>query len=320
MSLTDHLHRKNDPIRAFLDERLVDFGPAKEKWYAAESGRPLAAEAESWSLVGLAIDHRIRMMLAPMRIAVPPEERQSVYGTTFPSVLSELEAILQRHNGRLGELPAEEETHLLQICYLLAMYDAYNRGSFASQRNSPLYTLKSGAKWRAHLNRVSERDIAVLQSLVEPAVELFPLVSSPKVFIGPVFADSHLVDGADGDLIISGNLIEIKCEAPGFQAKAVRQVLAYSLLDATNEYELKKCSIYLARFGGFASWDLDEIIREISLGRYGYESLRQEFHESLPAIRAAQEEVQVRKRESLADSDRAFAELLLANSKRRARR
>jgi hypothetical protein len=154
MSLTDHLHRKSDPIRVFLDERLVDFSPAKEKWCEAESGRLLATEADSWSLVGLAIDHRIRMMLAPMSIPVPPEERQSIYGTNLPSVLSELEAILQRHDGRLGELPPDEETHLLQICYVLAMYDAFNRGSFASKRNSPLYTLKSGAKWRAHLNTV----------------------------------------------------------------------------------------------------------------------------------------------------------------------
>jgi hypothetical protein len=243
------------------------------------------------------------MMLAPMSIPVPPEERQSIYGTNLPSVLSELEAILQRHDGRLGELPPDEETHLLQICYVLAMYDAFNRGSFASKRNSPLYTLKSGAKWRAHLNRVSERDIAVLQALVEPAAELFPLVSSPKVFIGPVFADSHLVDGADGDLIINGNLIEIKCEAPGFRAGAVRQAIAYSLLDTTNEYELKKCSIYLARFGGFASWDLNEIIREVSHGRCGYESLRQEFHAWL----VSKEMERQAKLDVRAESQRRFA-------------
>jgi hypothetical protein len=84
MSLTDHLHRKIDPIRAFLDERLVDFGPAKEKWKAAQLGGPLATEADSWSLVGSAIHHRIRMMLTPIGIPVPPEERQHVYGTTLP--------------------------------------------------------------------------------------------------------------------------------------------------------------------------------------------------------------------------------------------
>ena len=207
MSLTNHLHLKSDPIRAFLDERLVDFGPAKEKWYAAQSGGVLATEAESWVLVGLAIDHRIRMMLTPLRVSVPPEERRQEYGTTFPSVLSELEAILSHHDGPLGQLPPDEETHLLQVCYILAMYDSFNRGSFASQRNSPLYKLKPGAKWRAHLNRVSEWDVGVLRTLVEPALDLFTIAVGQRVSLGPVFADSHLVDGADGDLIVNGTLI-----------------------------------------------------------------------------------------------------------------
>jgi len=280
MSLTDHLHRKSDSIRAFLDERLVDFSPAREKWDAAQSGGPLvdADASSSWNLIGGAIDLRIRMMITPTSISVPPEERQIAYGTTFPSVLSELEAIQNRHGGYLGQLPPDEETHLLQVCYLLAMYDAFRRSSFASQRDSPLYTLKPGAKWRAHLNRVSENDVAILQTLVEPALELFTLAVGQRVSLGPVFADSHLVDGADGDLIVNGTLIEIKCEAPGFQSKAVRQVIAYALLDSTGEYELKKCSIYLARFGALFGWDLDQIIREVSQGRYGYELLRDEFH------------------------------------------
>jgi hypothetical protein len=150
---------------------------------------------------------------------------------------------------------------------------------------------------------VPEWDIGILQTLVEPAIEFFAPFVNQRIVAGPVFSDSHLVDGADGDLIINRNLIEIKCEAPGFRAKAVRQVIAYALLDAKGEYDLQRCSIYLARFGEFASWDLDELIGEISQGCYGYKNLRQEFH----AFLVGQEEEQLRKREALAESQRRFA-------------
>jgi len=311
MSLTDHLHLSSDSIRVFLDERLVDFSPAKEKWHAAESGGVLAdADASSsWSLVGWAIDYRIRMMLAPVRVQDSSAWRLYTYindtfGTTLPSVASELEAIQERHGGTLGKLPAEEETHLLQICYVMAMYESLASCFGVRHPDSPLRTLRKGAKWQAHSNRVSEPDVDILRTLVEPALELFSLAVGQRVSIGPVFSDSNLVDGADGDLIVNGSLIEIKCEAPGFQSKAVRQAIAYCLLDVTGEYKLKRCSIYLARFGAMASWDLDQIIREISQGRYGYDLLRDEFHTWL----VAQEEARQRNREALAESKRRFPE------------
>jgi hypothetical protein len=210
MSLTDHLHKKSNPIRAFLDERLVDLSPAKEKWKAAQLGKPLVEYADDWHLVGMAIDQRIRMMLAPVRFVAPTDRPHDILITTIVSVLSELENIQSRHGGALGELPAEDERHLLQVCYVLAMYSAYARSSYSSQMNSPLHSLKRGAGWKAHVNRIPENDIYALQKLVEPAVALFPLVADRRVVIGPIFDDSNLVDGADGDLIIDGNLIEIK--------------------------------------------------------------------------------------------------------------
>ena len=304
MSLTDHLHKKSNPVRAFLDERLVDFSPAKGKWKAAELGDPLVGFAEDWHLVGMAIDQRIRMMLAPVRFAAPTDRPHDVLSTTIVSVLSELEDIQSRHEGARGKLPAADEKRLLQVCYVLAMYNAYTRSSRSSRSNSPLSSLKSGAGWKAHLNRISENDIFALEKLVEPAVALFPHFSEERLSIGPIFEDSHLVDGADGDLIINGNLIEIKCETTGFSGRAVLQLIAYALLDSPGEYELQKCSVYLARYGSMASWNLDELINSVSQGRYGYESLREEFHSWL----ITQDEFRRAKREALEVSWRRFAD------------
>jgi hypothetical protein len=304
VSLTDHLHKKSNPVRAFLDERLVDFSPAKENWKAAQAGNPLVDYADDWHLVGMAIDQRIRMMLAPVRFIAPTDRPHDVLTTTIESVLLELSEIQSRHEGALGELPAEDERRLLQVCYVLAMYNAYTRSSYSSQRNSPLHSLKSGAGWKAHLNRIPENDIHALQKLVEPAVAIFPLVANRRVVIGPIFEDSNLVDGADGDLIINGNLIEIKCEKPGFSGGAVRQLIAYALLDSSGKYELERCSVYLARHGSLASWNLDDLVTEISQGRYSYKTLRQEFHEWLVAKDALRRE----KREALEESWRRFAD------------
>lgn len=303
MSLTDHLHRKSDPIRAFLDERLVDFVPAREQWHAAQLFGPLVETASSWHIVGMAIDIRIRMMLETPNFVAPPERQYDVLSTCIKSVLSQLEEIQSRHSGPLCELPPDDEKRLLQVCYVLAMYSAYSNNPIAGYMNSPLRTLRGGAGWKAHLNRVPDEDIEALKILVKPAVELFPLFADKGVITGPVFEDSHLVNGADGDLIINGTLIDIKCEAPGFSGGSVRQVIAYALLDSSGKYELERCSIYLARFGSLASWNLDEIIREISHGRYGYLDLRQEFHEWL----VDRDELRRRKSEELAESKRLFA-------------
>ncbi len=305
VSLTDHLHKKSDPIRAFLDERLVDFTPAKEKWKVAQVGKPLADYAVDWHIVGMAIDQRIRMMLVPVRFVAQPERPHDPLSSAISSVLSELENIQGRHDGVLGDLPPEDEKRLLQVCYVLAMYDAYVRGSSSSRRNSPLCTLKSGAGWRAHMNRVPSSDIEVLQKLVEPAVALFPhFAGLGGVVVGPIFEDSLLVDGADGDLIINGNLIEIKCETPGFSGRTVLQLIAYSLLDSSSKYELEKCSVYLARYGSLAAWNLDDLVTEVSQGRYSYKTLRDEFHSWL----VGQEELRQTKREALEESLRRFAE------------
>jgi hypothetical protein len=158
------------------------------------------------------------MMLAPVRIQDSIAWHR--YSSTLRLVASELEVVQQRHGGPLGELPPDEETHLLQICYVMAMYESAARGSFEAERNSPLRSLKDGAGWRAHLNRVSDWDVGILQVLVVPAIELFAPLVDQRIIVGPEFSDSHLVDGADGDLIVNGNVIEIKCEAPGFRATA----------------------------------------------------------------------------------------------------
>lgn len=305
VSLTDHLHKKSNPVRAFLDERLVDFGPAKEKWKAAERGDPLVEYADDWHLVGMAVDQRIRLMLAPVRFVAPTDQPHDVLATTIVSVLSELSDIQSRHSGALGRLPAEDEKRLLQVCYVLSMYNAYARSSFSSQRNSPLRSLKSGAGWKAHLNRVPESDICALQKLVEPAVELFShFAETGGVAIGPIFEDSLLVDGADGDLIINRNLVEIKCETSGFSGRAVLQLIAYALLDSSGKFELERCSVYLARYGSLAAWDLDELVNAVSKGRYSYKTLRREFHEFL----VAQDALRRAKREALEESRRRFAD------------
>jgi hypothetical protein len=304
VSLTDHLHKKSDPIRAFLDERLVDFTPAKSNWKAAQAGKPLADHAVDWHVVGMAIDQRIRMMLAPVRFEVPPNRPHDVLTSAIPSVLSVLEDVQSRHDGALGEIPADDEKRLLQVCYVLSMYTAYARSSYSSQRNSPLSTLQRGAGWRAHMNRVPDGDIEVLQKLVEPALALFPHFAGKRgVVVGPIFEDSLLVDGADGDLVINGNLIEIKCETPGFSGRTVLQLIAYSLLDSSGRYEFEKCSVYLARYGSLAAWNLDDLITEVSQGHYSYKSLRDEFHSWL----VSRDELRRAKREALEESQRRFA-------------
>ncbi|MHB2029482.1 MAG: hypothetical protein ACYCPT_11780 [Acidimicrobiales bacterium] len=93
MSLTDQLHRKSDPTRAFLDVRQDGVGTAKEKWHVAQSSMPLAKQINDWTWDIMAIDQRIRLTLAHARFSAPNNRLYDVLATAFLVVLREFEDI-----------------------------------------------------------------------------------------------------------------------------------------------------------------------------------------------------------------------------------
>jgi hypothetical protein len=230
MSLTDHLGPE-DPIRKFLDALLPNYDKLKEQWRELGPIKFLPEYEVSWSLVGMALDYRIRLFFdaydATTIVAAGGWWPDQKLRGTFEMLAKDLRTLCGTHSpvGRI--LPSPHEESLLRYCYVLALYETNARTSL---RDSPLRTLKKGAGSRAQLNRVPEDDLADLKVLTDAAYEAFrPLLGSPY-HLNPTFADSSLVDGADADLIVGNNLIEIKAERDRFQSKRIRQVVIYALL------------------------------------------------------------------------------------------
>jgi hypothetical protein len=62
------------------------------------------------------------------------------------------------------------------------------------------------------------------------------------------------------------------------------------LLDSSDEYELTECSIYLARWGKLLTWNLDELIGQMSEGRFDYREFRTVHHDWLLTLKSRREE------------------------------
>jgi hypothetical protein len=89
------------------------------------------------------------------------------------------------------------------------------------------------------------------------------------VHIGPVFAGSGDVGGADADWIAAGLLVDVKATATPEKVSRedVHQLVCYALLDYDDRYGIERVGWYFARAGWLVSWDLDEFLGLLGASR-----------------------------------------------------
>lgn len=88
------------------------------------------------------------------------------------------------------------------------------------------------------------------------------LLAGPGPFaIGPTFAGSSLVGGADADLVAGVTLWDVKANKDAaLRLRDVHQLLGYALLDYDDAFALKRAGICCARFGVAHDWDLEYLL------------------------------------------------------------
>jgi hypothetical protein len=100
--------------------------------------------------------------------------------------------------------------------------------------------------------------------------------------LGPAFAGSALIGGADGDLIAAGLLLELKTSAKlTLAVKDLFQVIGYALLDFDDEYKLTELGIFSARYAYLAPWDIARLLNDLAGHQVSLPSTRQEFRQLL---------------------------------------
>lgn len=294
MPLIEHLAKRDDPIRALLDAWLPNYGELRRQWRALGPIQVVPDGDVRLFLVSVALSYRIRFFYeeldATKTKAAHVLRYNDKFRDTFATLARDLHKFCDDNSPKSRLLPPKLEESLLRYCYVLALYETK---SWSSLPYTPLSTLKKESGSRAQLNRVPQCDLDDLKKLAEAAYATFEPLLDSAYYLTPKFSDSRLVDGANADLIVGRNLIQIWVNREGFQSNRIRQSVAYSLLDASCKYELEECSIYLARWGKLLTWNLDELILNMSNGLQDYESLRRNFHEGLLIIRNHKEESQL---------------------------
>lgn len=83
----------------------------------------------------------------------------------------------------------------------------------------------------------------------------------------PAVPNPTFDDGAAGDLIVEGCLVEIKTTVkPALQRKWLYQLLKYALLDREDRYSIREVGIYFTRQQEFVRWPIVDLLSALAEG------------------------------------------------------
>lgn len=311
-----------------MHARFPSLDVLRPQWKArlgdATTLRPDSELRPPWSVLGMAIDYRLRYYFArsetedlaassgaALLTGLPGAEvrrrrnRLGADGRDVPTANQErwrimwedftlqFEAFLSESLPVGTRLTRDKENQLCTYCYALALFEEIYRAG--PRPTSALLQLSREAGVAAILQIADDPWVDDLRRLSwlfydEWYVPLTESSSSSPV-LNPTFTGSGDVGGADADLIIDGCLIEFKATIePKLERRTVEQLLGYALLDYDDRYGIGELGIYLVRQGVFVRWEIPWILNAISDGRgASLGSLRREFQQVLgmPRIRKA---------------------------------
>lgn len=270
MTLTSHLKLKNSPVRIFLHDRFpntkIIINEIRAVGNATTTIRP--ETIVPWSLIGTAIDFRIRGYFAPITFHGFPPLQDSWDEEDFMVFFMETSQQLESRASELysagPSLKRSDEEWLCRFCVVLAMFDH----EFRSGR-MPLEVALLNPKFTRLEAFLSVIPQECVNDLCQMSLAFYSasadLLRQPFV-LNPTFDGSPDVGKADADMIINTFLIEIKA-AVSFKVSRpewIYQLIGYSLLDYNNIYKIDTVGFYLARQGVYIRWSLEEIMEKLS--------------------------------------------------------
>lgn len=237
-----------------------------------------------WTILGTAIDYRIRMWLGEKNhpgiaegITIFREFQQT--GTDTPEPYAHAAAagdlLLNRmaaYAAATAPLTATEDDDAARLAIVGARYDAVFRtiavfgaaraiGYFTDLRLSadPVRSLAvlTGKIPRSHVDDIRRQLAAATRALAD--IKGTPLTCSPT------FAGSPHVGHAEGDIIAGGMLIDVKSTImprlrPAQARKWFHQLAGYLLLDYDNAHQIEAVAVYLSRQAALLSWPVGEFL------------------------------------------------------------
>jgi hypothetical protein len=312
VSLTRQLNDRASPIARYLRARFPNTRDLQRRYREAIAhAAPLTPKdgAEvAYGTIGGALDWRLRFLFTPR-----PDLTLAFVGAvrlneTRRRLLLEL---LGAVGGRLQlwpdpshaeadpPLPPDvpgpaglEEERLVRCCFALTLYtEVFRAGLLPGSR---LLTLDRTATLEDLLALASEAEVADVLALADAARrELAPAVAArgEPLHLGPTFAGSRDVGGADADVIAGGLLLEWKATlGPRRQSDGRRycsldlitlqQLLGYLLLDYQDEYAIDTLGLYAARYAYLVTWPAADLLAELADDPVDLAELRAGFQDA----------------------------------------
>ena len=241
--------------------------------------------------MGMAIDYRIRYFFDTKpttdrpTVAAAGIHRAETLGAFSPARLACYKEFLVTHDRYVADLQPQrrqlaqaDEEELNRRCVVLALFEQlFRRGPFIETwlDRDPLDPLSIPEQvWILDLCKMSEAFyVGMSDRLTEP------------YHLNPGFDGSADIGGADGDLILSDTLLDIKATKDPTRGLNVDlyQLLGYALLDYSDAFGLKKVGLYLARYGVFIDWTMRDLLEQMGSPR-SLEQHRRELRSLLKGL------------------------------------
>jgi hypothetical protein len=287
LSVTSQLRGAESPLSSFFARELPLVAPMVARLNRDLVEHPLLFPPASfrggdWGTVGTAFDLRVRCYFS----ARLPEARSAMRGaamvarlvagenerkmtaalTLWTKVIERMRTDLDRIGTAGRRLEWDDEDRVNAHCLVLALFEQCSRAAprpefpavigmtaaLAQKRIDPMLELPRDP-WLDDLRQLSWRFIETQYDLVHrPAV------------LNPTFAGSFEVGGADADLIVAGELIDLKSSRNPLTKVDFYEALAYVLLDYENAFQIERLGLYAARRGRLVSWPVSAVLRALS--------------------------------------------------------
>ena len=309
MSLTRLLNDRNSALTQFMAAELPDTGAVlrgyRERLPAGGQAlvvpRPPDGIRPASGTINAALDHRLRFSLAPApaanSIARGVAKTSGTLGEVGMELLSRITVLVEEHQPWVRGRPLllsddDAEDALDRACYSAALFEEVYRTSKVWP-GSPLAHARSLDGLLAAVPAYALADIRAMVQLAEAGLREVRAGTGPDdVHVGPIFAGSSLVGGADADWVAGRLLGDVKATASPrrLEATEVWQLIGYVLLDFDDRYLIDRVGWYVARVGALVSWEITEFA-DLLGARRGIPELRSMLSELLSAGRRPASEI-----------------------------
>jgi hypothetical protein len=243
------------------------------------SSPQLWSSAVRYAEEGIPVQFRLHRGPAFCAVAIVPVRWPLLPAGVATASFRGLESLLERCPPRSWQ-GEEAEAELARYCTGLAFFDALVRAG-PRIRSPLLYPEPAGSP-----EEILARTGPWVEDVCRLALAFYEdrghgLLEAGSVILGPTFAGSPDVGGADADLVADGCLVEFKATTrPGKDLRrTLRQILGYVLLDYEDALKVEAVGVYFVRQRRFFTWGLGEFLEAGSGGRFGARDL--------PELRAA---------------------------------